>query len=64
MNSIISDILAVSTCLEDIIIIATTLWDLRERTTAVLQLISDNRLWSRPEECQFFSKSVQYLELI
>ncbi|CAH8666328.1 unnamed protein product [Schistosoma bovis] len=64
MDIILSGIPGVATYLDDILIVATSLEQLRERTKAVLQRISDNGFRLRPEKCQFFLKSVKYLGFI
>ncbi|CAH8567690.1 unnamed protein product [Schistosoma mattheei] len=53
MDTILSGIPGVATYLDDILIVATSLEQLRERTKAVLQRISDNGFRLRPEKCQF-----------
>ncbi|CAH8528184.1 unnamed protein product [Schistosoma rodhaini] len=64
MDTILSGIPGVATYLDDILIVATTSEQLRERTTAVLQRVSDNGFRLRPEKCQLFLKSVKYLGFI
>ncbi|KAH9581803.1 hypothetical protein MS3_00008831 [Schistosoma haematobium] len=64
MDTILSGISEVAAYLDDIIIVATTLEQLRERTTLVLQRISDNGFRLRPEKCQFHLQSVKYLGFI
>ncbi|VDP59909.1 unnamed protein product, partial [Schistosoma mattheei] len=62
MHTILSGILGNATYLDDILIVATSLEQPRERTTAVLQRVSDNEFRLRPEKCQLFLKSFKYLE--
>ncbi|RTG88238.1 uncharacterized protein DC041_0005572 [Schistosoma bovis] len=64
MDAILSSIPGVTTYLDDILIVATSLDQLRERTTAVLQRVSDNGFRLRSEKCQLFLKSVKYLGFI
>ncbi|CAH8596854.1 unnamed protein product [Schistosoma turkestanicum] len=64
MDTILSDIAGVAAYLDDILIVAKTLEQLRERTTLVLQRISDNGFRLRPEKCQFLLQSVKYLGFI
>lgn len=51
MDTILPGIPVVTTYLDDILIVVTSLEQLRERTTAVIQRISDNRFLLPPEEC-------------
>ncbi|CAI2734885.1 unnamed protein product [Schistosoma spindalis] len=64
MDTILSGIPGVATYLDDILIVATSLGQLRELTTAVLQRVSDNGFRLRREKCQLFLKSVKYLGFI
>lgn len=52
MDTILSGISGVAVYLDDTLIVATTLEQLEERTTSVLQRISDNGFQLRPEKCQ------------
>nr|CAX83703.1 Gag-Pol polyprotein [Schistosoma japonicum] len=64
MDTILAGIAGVATYLDDILIVATSPEELRERTTNVLQRISENGFRLRPEKCQFFLESVKYLGFI
>ena len=50
--------------MDDILIFAKTLEELREKTDKVLQKLQDNDLYCKPEKCHFEQQRVEYLGFI
>ncbi|CAH8680112.1 unnamed protein product [Schistosoma rodhaini] len=61
MDTILSGIPGVAAYLDDILIVATTLEQMQERTILVLKRISKNGFRLQPEKCQFLLRSVKHL---
>ena len=50
--------------MDDILIFATTLEELRKTTTEVLEIIQTNDLYLKPKKCVFEMQEVEFLGLI
>lgn len=50
--------------MDDILLFASTLEELRQKTEAVLQKLRDNDLFCKPEKCVFETQEVEYLGFI
>ena len=50
--------------MDDILIFAATLEQLREKTFRVLQILKDNDLFLKPEKCVFETQQVEFLGMI
>ena len=67
MNDLFKELIdsgSVEIYLDDILIAADTLEELRSETDKVLKILQDNDLFLKPEKCEFEKERIEYLGVI